>query len=748
PESARASSKRKCVASACVPCRKRKSKCDGSTPVCSTCTAVYKTECFYDGDNDNRRKVTPRKDKGTEKQRDGVPDKHDSMAQVLANIRNLQEPDLSELIQRIRNNEDLDVLAESYKHSSVTIPRTSASQTLEGELSVLMGKPSVAQSGVRRHFSHASNLGLVPEKESSYSLTHPAPGYHESWTTITDDQEFIDHLLKLYFTWCHPFFECFSEEWFLHDMKHRRTTFCSGILVNSILAFACHFSERPAARTDPSDPRTAGDHFHAEAKRLLNEDDRSCLTTVQALAVLCLREPSMARDSTGYQYAGRCMRMAIELGLHLSFCTLENLSLTKAELEVRKITFWGCFTIDTAWSLCIGRLPQHPRTAIELDKLTVTGQEESKIWRPYYDEDVRAPHQLEHKSHARQFLLQFSLLSELVNDVTYMFFAPRERLTSRKVLDSYQKYRIWYDTLPDCLDLKANKTAHNLVLHMFYHTCVLHLFRPLLKVDVLNSRLVPRDVCLSSATEVSNLVDEYRGLYGLRCTTVLMTHILLSSCTVHLLDLPAKAASDRLCQGLRDLESMSINHRFAARGYKIIVALSKSWGYSLPANIPQSPTLLPKDDVNLPNSAFFASTVGHLNTINMTQGLASHNSSQSEKLLKDSYSLTPTLQLHTQSTYPTSTSYVTPPSYSSADAVTTATVTPPSLAQVTQEQQQGPFLSPHPSEQLFWSPFPGQGIPLLGSNINVSPMDLSNMLQTVDEWEQFNRDGFQITDNW
>lgn len=35
--------KRRCVSTACIACRKRKSKCDGITPSCAACSSVYGT---------------------------------------------------------------------------------------------------------------------------------------------------------------------------------------------------------------------------------------------------------------------------------------------------------------------------------------------------------------------------------------------------------------------------------------------------------------------------------------------------------------------------------------------------------------------------------------------------------------------------------------------------------------------------------------------------------------------------------
>jgi len=58
------------------------------------------------------------------------------------------------------------------------------------------------------------------------------------WTRVTDDDYLVSHLISLYFTWEHPFFVRFDKELFLEDMIEERSTFCSPLLMNAILAHA------------------------------------------------------------------------------------------------------------------------------------------------------------------------------------------------------------------------------------------------------------------------------------------------------------------------------------------------------------------------------------------------------------------------------------------------------------------------------------------------------------------------------
>lgn len=266
---------------------------------------------------------------------------------IVASIRSSTDAEVADIVQRIRANEDYERIAETVKRTDL-LPEHSESNSLEGDLSCRLGRPARDEVGEIKHFGHTSGLGLIPEAEASPIYTH---AISEAWTKVTDDKNFLDHLLQLYFNWMHPFYTVFPKDLFLHDMRWGQSKYCSALLFNAILASACCFSDDSKSRADPSNPSTTGDHFFAEAKQLLSQQEHSNLTTVQALALMGLREASSNHESSGFSYSGRCMRMIVELGLHLSFdSSISKLSST--EISARRITFWGCFTLDT-WVLAL-----------------------------------------------------------------------------------------------------------------------------------------------------------------------------------------------------------------------------------------------------------------------------------------------------------------------------------------------------------------------------------------------------------
>jgi hypothetical protein len=187
-------------------------------------------------------------------------------------------------------------------------------------------------------------LGSPFGMEEHADLDHP--NFNKTWTSVNDDGALIEHLMALYFCWEYPTFASLSKEHFLEDFRTGNQRHCSSLLVNALLAVGCRFSTLGGTRADPNDSNTSGDHFFAEALRLLAEqEDRHVLTTIQALGLMSIREASCGRSSESLFFSGQSIRLAIEMGLHFDI----NVSDTKeSEIEhaVRSATFWGAFSLD------------------------------------------------------------------------------------------------------------------------------------------------------------------------------------------------------------------------------------------------------------------------------------------------------------------------------------------------------------------------------------------------------------------
>ena len=194
-------------------------------------------------------------------------------------------------------------------------------------------------------------LGDRTELQNSLSHFNHDQGV-ESWTTVTSDVHIVEHLLALYFCWEYPTFASLSKEHFMEDFRGGNPRYCSSLLVNALLALGCRFSDQPIARANPDDTKSTGDHFFAEAMKLLEaEEDHRILTTIQAIGVMSIREASCGRVKESLFLSGQSIRLAVEMGLHLEAevgdedDTAQNLA-EEVDDAVRQATFWGAFSLD------------------------------------------------------------------------------------------------------------------------------------------------------------------------------------------------------------------------------------------------------------------------------------------------------------------------------------------------------------------------------------------------------------------
>lgn len=144
------------------------------------------------------------------------------------------------------------------------------------------------------------------------------------------------HLLDLYFCWIHPSYQIFSQDDFLRDFQSGKTDHCSRILANAIAAFACSYSDRSAALANPYDPSTAGDHFFAEAERLLQHGNESPLMLAVALSIMSSRELACGRTFTSHYYAARCQSMEHQHALSLEPNTTGSGGVFNTQRDVRQ----------------------------------------------------------------------------------------------------------------------------------------------------------------------------------------------------------------------------------------------------------------------------------------------------------------------------------------------------------------------------------------------------------------------------
>ncbi|RFN49816.1 putative nitrate assimilation regulatory protein nira [Fusarium flagelliforme] len=158
------------------------------------------------------------------------------------------------------------------------------------------------------------------------------------------------------------------------------------------------------------------------------------------------------------------------------------------------------------------------------------------------------------------------------------------------------------DQIPEVLRLGHNFTPAVLFAHMYYHFAILLLFRPLIKLRIIGSKVAPRDVCSQAADAIQGLLRSYSSLYTLRRTPSFVPYFVLTSAIMHLAigatsvnpeatEADMKKAvkvdprvAESITQGISDLTEMAPCHQFAEQALNILRYLAAKWNIDVENN--------------------------------------------------------------------------------------------------------------------------------------------------------------------
>ncbi|OOQ91005.1 Zn(II)2Cys6 transcription factor [Penicillium brasilianum] len=347
------------------------------------------------------------------------------------------------------------------------------------------------------------------------------------------------HLINLFFTWHNPSFdvvdrkmyEAAKQRWQV-DMED--TPYYSEALNNAMCCLGAAFEPRyhPNFITYP---KSVSDFFADRAKTLLDiELDSPCLATVQAMVVLSGHDIGCKRDARGWLYSGMAMRLAFDLGLHLDMSShVSGGSISAAEAELRRMVFWGAYTLDQHWGFLLGR-----PFRINMEDVTVdrpcrdSNWDQAQRWTPYGlpfpvsslpDSSVVNP---------VTALSQYrTLLCEIMTPLGHVLYGSSK--ISKHDLQSLnakttKKLLQWKANLPTPLQVDLDNPnipylPHMLLLHMHYYQAIIHAHRPWISKSSIQPQPAQgpghthaRKMCVESATAIAKLLHLYELRYTFR----------------------------------------------------------------------------------------------------------------------------------------------------------------------------------------------------------------------------------------
>ncbi|PYI01575.1 C6 transcription factor [Aspergillus sclerotiicarbonarius CBS 121057] len=474
-------------------------QCSGTAP-CDWCTK-HNLACRIDESTDSRRKIhIKRKIESLESDRD-------VLTRVLESLRNSGVTRMHSLLQLIRSNASLGEL-QLFVDDRLENARTADSALEDDEVQM----PDDSVFKIPRRVMNVKRLADQP------IFRVPA----KPWTRVTDDDDFVSHLISLYFTWRHSCFPCMDRVPFIRDMKAAKLSsrFCSPFLVNAVLANSCAYSDYAEAYEVPSDPSTRGTHFYHEAKRCFEQEDGlSTIATVQGLAVLSTCAGLMGKDRRGWIYQGQLAFAAKELVRTLPL-TPSGLIIPKSETErAIEITLWGLYITTIAHALAYQKPPLVERPRFPYPPSS--HDDDSPLWYPYPQGGEGL------QGHFMCYFNSLCKLTTIVDEWCTLLFDGFTKPALEEIRHMEKKvYRLlleWEMALQPCLKIESRRVIlpHILSLHMYYHDIRITVSE-LAGAAVYGAKSPrsgldrhPEQMTLSSARQMAGLMEVHRSLWGI-----------------------------------------------------------------------------------------------------------------------------------------------------------------------------------------------------------------------------------------
>ncbi|EHA47559.1 pathway-specific nitrogen regulator [Pyricularia oryzae 70-15] len=538
-------SKRRRVNAACYTCRRRKTRCDGARPTCSTCTKNGHSCRGYGDAPDRKRDTAPSsgarrkysvgpKDCGDEDE-DEDEDEEDGIAEgcnaqrINQSATTSTQQSGSPLVDSSSNREHDEsnrvpyfryfgptAIVPGFKQMVVNVPnpRRSRGGSLSGS------SPTETRSQASHGILHQEDL--APENPEDLPIYDPNDPGATDPTIIRLIDTFFTHLGCNY-----PFLR---REKFLKMVGEKRV---EPILLDAILALAARFHKK-------KDDREAMGHFYAQRAKMATVDPFPCPTVgaVQAYLLLAYESFGQDQDSALWAYLQLAIGMSIDIGLPRKdgvkyqgekdpWYTLacipkydeaeqghdkrDNGEGTlspeeQAEVEQERInTFWAVFVLDRVISSGTGRPVRFKDEDFEIP-LPEPSLISGNGWpAPFPDfigiihlygrvsdvlNNVRNPKELAGESIQEN-------LSSLVQELTLLHQRLDTRLHFNAV--NFQEYS------------RAGQGTTFILLHLWFHTLIIILHQPAVIFGAVGQidDLLPngREVAISSARSIADILS-------------------------------------------------------------------------------------------------------------------------------------------------------------------------------------------------------------------------------------------------
>ncbi|PYH99633.1 C6 transcription factor [Aspergillus ellipticus CBS 707.79] len=496
---------------ACLPCKQAKRKCSGRPPPCKACQNTG-AECIFDETLDLRRKVAARRTQGELEYYRGL------LYSLLETFRSSDEERAWQMLEKIRANTDLNDITVAID----ALANEVSDESSEHSRGVGAVEDAIIQND--RLFATNANLRITVEKlcDNPVFQMPSVP-----WTTVTNDDHVVSHLISLYFTWDHPLLQVVDQDMFLKHMcaEDKNSECCTPLLVNSILAVASIYSDFPEVFAIPDDETSRGQHFYKEAERLWRaEEGQVSLANIQAVAIMSRFLKFQGKASLSWLMLRQAAQLAQDFGMFTSprIRQYQWEAMPPRMKHTCAITAWGIFIWNSQISLQDGKVAELKRPRYK--PYLVNGLDDHILWTPY--PRFNQVDYAKKPAHLRFVTTHMIGLSEIVADVQDLLFDKGLDMGIGELWMAVGRMHVrlqaWLDSLPDILDNEDERAPQVLYLYVGYHHTIMSLFRFFLEHEHFWPASHPSEFeqaklsQLRSAKQVVQYLRLFHESYGLR----------------------------------------------------------------------------------------------------------------------------------------------------------------------------------------------------------------------------------------
>ncbi|KAK1579480.1 uncharacterized protein LY79DRAFT_522642 [Colletotrichum navitas] len=533
---------------ACNACRSKKKACDGKRPACTPCTEL-KVQCVYISVNETETSAMALK-RENQMLRDMLTQltamPQDVAHQTLQKLKFAVDPfaslrsvrpsgpkDPREVLPHVHSNIEFEL---TRRHPSAypqtrRLSRMKMSGSMEprpaklariapsagGILPVLGDGNHLVTAETAEHSPSVSSKTCTRPYDTAFfvppmgPLPPPPPPIHKDprlknlnigfWTVVPiTDQDAAD-IISLYLETDHPLLGLFDADLFLDDLIGGQFRYCSALLVNALLAFAC----QAYAAKQPEASRWSQD-FEEEASKLWLAQSDDTLPTITALALMIESCGCNGNGELDVRYIKEAVAMAKRLklfGCSDAFTSVDLAHMSEADVRAITQAAWGVFNVLSMTSqFYLPATTEYPPTLPipgrggladpvtkaeqapsirESREASSSGSESGSQSRT----PLKRSRSSSSTSSVSEIFAAFCELWVISSHITWMYQHDGSPGFSSQAfaLEKYINLLAWADNLSEGMERGEYSQPQVLVCHMWFHGTILYLLRPFIPSD-------------------------------------------------------------------------------------------------------------------------------------------------------------------------------------------------------------------------------------------------------------------------